>query len=216
MVIHGNNWLPWREWIRHLKGLGNQKWSMQWQVWRGLGQDLEWWWSEVIFCENATYMFCVMSCIIFIGFYDFYWFENGEGVERNLSYTNEINFIVFIFIHNSYFSVSVVSLKLLRVTTLCVIFVLWQDWNCSVNFFFSFCASLSTTSWRRHASLIVEKIWAWKEWHTLPIHYLITEVQKIIVFVQNLYWMQLIIRSENDIFPIKFFPMLSNGFLLII
>lgn len=144
------------------------------------------------------------------------WKWGRSGEELKLYKWNK--FHCFIFIHNSYFSVSVVSLKLLRVTTLCVIFVLWQDWNCSVNltFFFSFCASLSTTSWRRHASLIVEKIWAWKEWHTLPIHYLITEVQKIIVFVQNLYWMQLIIRSENDIFPIKFFPMLSNGFLLII
>lgn len=101
--------------------------------------------------------------------------------------------------------------------SVCALFVLRQNWTTLLtwlNFFFFSCFTF-TASWRRHASLIVEKIWAWKEWHTLPIHCLITEVQKIIVFVQNLYWMQLIIRSENYIFLIKKFPMLSNGFLLI-
>lgn len=156
-------------------------------------------------------MFSIVSCRIFISSSHFYWFENGEGVDRSLCYTNKVNFIVL--------SSFIMKYALEGCYSVCVICVLRQNWNCSVNltvYFFSSPASLSTASWRRHASLIVEKIWAWKEWHTLPIHYLIIEVQKIIVFVQNSYWMQLIIRSENYIFLTKKFPVVSNGFLIII
>lgn len=80
-------------------------------------------------------MFSIVSCRIFISSSHFYWFENGEGVDRSLCYTNKVNFIVL--------SSFIMKYALEGCYSVCVICVLRQNWNCSVNltvyFFFLSC-----------------------------------------------------------------------------